>query len=161
MDGVAEAIQSHRSGPPSSSEGMGAPHATVDPARRRILSVDAFEIEIIEERGILRFALRGPATHTHLLRAVSAIVGETKSRCIWYVLCDTSGLTTEGGAFERFEAAVEFARAADPRVKMAVVARAEIVDYIFQNVARSRGASVAVFSKEVAALQWLRVAQIG
>lgn len=77
------------------------------------------------------------------------------------MLCDVSQLTPPPGAFERFEAGVELARAADPRMKLAVVARAEIVDYIFQNVARSHGASVAVFSSETAALRWLLGAKKG
>jgi len=40
-------------------------------------------------------------------------------------------------------------------MKMAVVARVEEIDYIFENVARNRGVSVAVFRSEGAALQWL------
>ena len=59
------------------------------------------------------------------------------------------------GAFEKFEAGVELARGADRRMKMAVVARLEEIDYIFENVTRSRGVSVAVFRNEGAALQWL------
>jgi hypothetical protein len=120
-----------------------------------------FDIGILEERGILRFTLRGPGTHAHLLHAVATIAGESASRGTWLVLCDASRVTPPPGAFERFEAGVELARAADPRMKLAVVARAEIVDYIFQNVARSRGASVAVFSSETAALRWLLGAKKG
>ncbi len=117
--------------------------------------MSTFDIEKIEERGILRFTLRGPGTHAHLLHAVQVIAGESKSRGIWHVLCDVSEVMPPGGAFERFESGVELARAADPRMKMAVVAPSAIVDYIFQNTARSHGASVAVFAKEAAALRWL------
>jgi hypothetical protein len=136
---------------------MGARHWTNDVARRRILSVDTFEIEIVEERGILRFTLRGPASHAHLLRAVATIAGETKSRGIWLVLCDVTTVTFPmESVFERFEAGVELARQADPRMKMAAVVRADLIDHVFENVARNRGASVATFDNEVAALQWLR-----
>jgi hypothetical protein len=102
-----------------------------------------------------------PPSHAHLLRAVATVAGESKSRGTWLVLCDASGVMPPPGAFERFEAGVELARTADPRLKVAVVARAEIVDYIFQNVARSHGASVAVFSSETAALRWLLGAKKG
>jgi hypothetical protein len=119
--------------------------------------VGTFEIEIIEERGILRFTLRGSASYTHLLRAVATIASETKSRSIWLVLCDVSTLEfPRESVFERFEAAVELARQADPRMKMAVVVRADLIDHVFENVARNRGTSVATFDKEVTALQWLR-----
>jgi hypothetical protein len=114
-----------------------------------------FEIATIEEGGILRFTLKGPGTYAHLLRAVAAIITETKSREIWRVLCDARAMTAPTGAFEKFEAGVELARGADPRMKMAVVARVEAIDYIFENVARNRGVAVAVFSSEGAALQWL------
>jgi hypothetical protein len=117
--------------------------------------MNAFEITTIEEGGILRFTLKGPGTYAHLLRAVVAIITETKSREIWRVLCDATAMTTPAGAFEKFEAGVELARGADPRMKMAVVARVEAIDYIFENVTRNRGVAVAVFSNEGAALQWL------
>jgi len=123
--------------------------------------MNAFEITAIEEGGILRFALKGPGTYAHLLRAVAAIITETKSREIWRVLCDATAMTTPTGAFEKFEAGVELARGADPRMKMAVVARVETIDYIFENVTRNRGVAVAVFSNEGAALQWLLSAKTG
>jgi hypothetical protein len=123
--------------------------------------MNTFEIQMIEEGGILRFTLKGPGTYAHLLRAVAAIITETKSRDIWHVLCDATTITAAMGAFEKFEAGVELARGADPRMKMAVVARIEAIDYIFENVARNRGVSVAVFKNEGLALQWLRSNKIG
>lgn len=119
----------------------------------------AFEIKVIEEGGILRFTFIGPGTYAHLLRAVTAIVTETKSREIWQVLCDATGMTAPPGAFEKFEAGVELARGADRRMKMALVARVEEIDYIFENVARNRGVAVKVFRNEGAALQWLLAAK--
>ena len=114
----------------------------------------AFAVEIVEEGDILRFTLKGPGTHAHLLRAVATVIAETQARDIWHMLCDTTAVTPTG-AFEKFEAGVELARGADRRMKMAVVARVEAIDYIFQNVARNRGVSVAVFRNEGFALKWL------
>ncbi|HEY6621588.1 MAG TPA: hypothetical protein VIY68_18740 [Steroidobacteraceae bacterium] len=121
----------------------------------------AFEIEIFEEGGILRFTLKGPGTYANLLDAVAAVLAETKSRGVWRVLCDATAVTAPTGAFEKFEAAAELARSADRRMKMAVVARVEVIDYIFENVARNRGVSVAVFRNDDAALQWLLSAKVG
>ena len=117
--------------------------------------MNGFEIKIVEQGGILYFALKGAGTHAHLLRAVTAIVAETKSREIWHVLCDARAMTNPMGAFEKFEAGVELARGADPRMKMAVLAQVEAIDYIFENVTRNRGLDVAVFKNEDTALQWL------
>jgi hypothetical protein len=116
--------------------------------------MNTFEIKIDEEGGILRFTLKGPGTHANLLRAVTTVITETQSRDIWQVLCDATAVTPTG-AFEKFEAGVELARGADRRMKMAVVARVEAIDYIFENVARNRGVSVAVFRNEGSALKWL------
>jgi hypothetical protein len=123
--------------------------------------MNAFEIKTIEERGILRFFFTGPATYLNLLHAAATIITETKSREIWHVLCDATALTPPPGAFEKFEVAVELAQGADRRMKMAVVARVEAIDYIFENVARNRGLSVRVFRDEGAALQWLCSDKIG
>ncbi len=117
--------------------------------------MNTFEINVEELRGILRITLKGPGTYVHLLRAAAAIVAETKARNIWRVLCDATAIAAPTGAFEKFEAGVELARSADPRMKLAVVAQVEAIDYIFENVARNRGVSVAVFSSEESALQWL------
>jgi hypothetical protein len=121
--------------------------------------LNTFDIDIIDEGGVLRFTLKGPGTYANLLRAAGTIIGETKSRAIWRVLCDATAMSDPVGAFEKFEAAVELARGADPRLKMAVVARIEAIDYIFENVARNRGVAVAVFRDEGAALEWLRSAK--
>jgi hypothetical protein len=123
--------------------------------------MNTFEIKTKEEGGILWFTLKGPGTYAHLLRAVAAIITETKSREIWHVLCDATAITAPPGAFEKFEAGVELARGADPRLQMAVVARVEIIDYIFENVTRNRGVSVRVFKNQDAALQWLHSAKPG
>lgn len=117
--------------------------------------MNAFQIEVAEEGGILRFSFRGPGTYAHLLRAVAAVITETQARDIWLVLGDATAMTAPSGAFEKYEAGVELARGADQRMKMAVVARVEAIDYIFENVARNRGVAAAVFRNEAAALQWL------
>ena len=122
--------------------------------------MNAFAVEIVEEGGILRFTLKGPGTHAHLLRAVATVVTETQSRDIWHVLCDATAVTPTG-ASEKFEAGVELARGADRRMKMAVVAQIETIDYIFENVARNCGVSVAVFGDQRAALKWLLSPKLG
>jgi hypothetical protein len=68
-------------------------------------------------------------THAHFLRAVTAIISETQSRDVWLVLCDATAMTNPPGAFEKFEAAVKLARGADRRMKMAVVAQLEAIEY--------------------------------
>src|SRR5271167_1535178 len=52
--------------------------------------MNVFEINTIEEGGILRFPLKGPGTTARVLREVAAIITETQSRNIGHVLCDAT-----------------------------------------------------------------------
>jgi hypothetical protein len=112
-------------------------------------------INITEDGEILRFTFTGPSTHANLIHAAATVNAEAKSRGIWRVLCDTTAMSVPTGAFEKFEAGAELARGADPRMRVAVVAPLEAIDYIFENVARSRGVTVSVFRNKGAALKWL------
>jgi hypothetical protein len=112
-------------------------------------------ITIAENGDVLRVTFTGPSTYANLTQAAARVNAETKSRGIWLVLCDTTAMSIPEGAFEKFEAGAELARGADPRLRMAVVAPVEAIDYIFENVARNRGVAVAVFRSEGAALNWL------
>jgi hypothetical protein len=112
-------------------------------------------ISITEDGEFLRITLRGPSTYANLIHAAATVNAETKSRGIWLVLCDTTAMSVPAGAFEKFEAGAELARGADPRMRIAVVAPVDAIDYIFENVARNRGVAVSVFRSEGAALKWL------
>jgi hypothetical protein len=117
--------------------------------------MNEFDSVITEEDGFLRLTLTGPATRGMLLRALAQVIAETQSRRIWRVLCDATAVPAPVGTSEKYEIGAELARAADRRMIMAVVARAELIDYFFETVARNRGASVRVFTHEATARQWL------
>jgi hypothetical protein len=117
--------------------------------------MSGFEIKIVKEGDVLRFTLTGPGTYANLVHAAATVNAESKSRGMWRVLCDTRAMDVPAGAFEKFEAGAALARDADPRLRIAVVAPVEAIDYIFEDVARNRGVSVSVFSSESAAQEWL------
>jgi hypothetical protein len=117
--------------------------------------MDEFRITVIEDGAFLRITLVGPALRANLLAALQRIVTEVSSRNVWRVLVDAKGLPPPLGTFEKYDLALEVARAADPRMKTAVVARAEMVDHFFETVARNRGVGLMVFSNETPALEWL------
>ena len=56
-----------------------------------------FNIDIIEEGGVLRFTLQGPGTYQNLLHAAATIISETKARNIWRVLCDATAMSRSRG----------------------------------------------------------------
>jgi hypothetical protein len=117
--------------------------------------MNEFKSVITEDQGFLRLTLTGPATRGILLRALAQAIAETQSRRIWRVICDATEVTTPVSTSEKYEIGAELARAADRRMILAVVARADLIDYFFETVARNRGASVRVFTHEATARQWL------
>jgi hypothetical protein len=117
--------------------------------------VEQTEITVTTDGRYLRLTLSGPAMRGSLLRLLERIFAETQSRDIWRVLLDLTGVPTPVGTFEKYQLGAEFARAADRRLTMAVVARSELVDHFFETVARNRGGAVAVFTEESTALHWL------
>ena len=118
-------------------------------------NMDEFKITVIEDGAFLRVTLVGPAFRANLLAALQRITTEARSRNIWRVLVDAKGLPPPLGTFEKYDFALEVARVADPRMKTAVVARAEMVDHFFETVARNRGVGLMVFLNETPALEWL------
>jgi hypothetical protein len=118
-------------------------------------NMDEFKITVIEDGRFLRVTLAGPAVRVNLLAALQRIITEAKSRNVWRVFVDAKGLPPPLGTFEKYDLALEVARVTDPRMKTAVVARAEMVDHFFETVARNRGVGLMVFSNETPALEWL------
>jgi hypothetical protein len=118
-------------------------------------NLDEFKITVRDEGEFLRVTLIGPGSLPNLFAALQRIIAETKSRDIWRVLVDATGVPPPLGTSEKYDLGLETARVADPRMKSAVVARSENVDHFFETVARNRGVSVMVFLQENAAISWL------
>jgi hypothetical protein len=113
------------------------------------------EVTVTTDGRYLRLAVSGPVMRGSLLRLLETVFAETKSRDMWRVLVDLTRVSTPVGTFEKYQLGTEFARGADRRLTLAVVARPELVDHFFETVARNRGGAVAVFTEEAAALHWL------
>jgi|SRR5271169_423094 len=117
--------------------------------------MDELEITISDDGAFLRIALTGPGSRENLLAALQRIVAETKSRDIWRVLVDATGIPPPLSTSEKYDLALDVARLTNPKLKTAIVARTELVDHFFETVARNRGVGVMVFTKEAPALAWL------
>lgn len=117
--------------------------------------MDQPDVMVITEGPYLRVTLRGPALRGGLLQVLERVFAETQSHNVWRVLVDLMSVPTPVGTFEKYQLGTEFARRADRRLTVAVLARTELVDHFFETVARNRGGAVAVFTEESAALHWL------
>lgn len=118
-------------------------------------NLDKFEITVRDVGEFLRVTVIGPGSLPNLFAALQRIIAETRSRDLWRVLVDATGIPPPLGTSEKYDLGLETARVADPRMKTAVVARTENVDHFFETVARNRGVSVMVFLEENAAISWL------
>jgi hypothetical protein len=93
------------------------------------------------------------------INLISIAIGYARSVDISLLLIDTTGLTgfDPPTTPERFILGGQFARAAQRAVKVAFVARPELIDpnRFGLNVARKRGLVSEVFTAEADALAWL------
>ena len=103
-----------------------------------------------------------PVASAPLLRCIGMIkatIEFARERGITKLLVDTTGLSgfTPPGTLDRIWMAHQFARTAGSAVKVALVARAELIhpEKIGVMVARNRGMMADVFSDEDAARAWL------
>src|SRR5580692_6623787 len=90
---------------PGSTRGNGELEVSrgVNPKNHATADMDTFEIQTVEEGGILRFTLKGPSSYKNLLQAAATIIAETKRRAIWHVLCDATAMPAPMGAVEKWD----------------------------------------------------------
>jgi hypothetical protein len=117
--------------------------------------MDAPKFSVVDDGAYLRVIVTGRSSRGNLLPALQRIAAEVQAREIWRVLVDATGIPPPMTTFEKYDLAIEFSRIANPKLKTAIVAPAEMVDHFFETVARNRGVGVMVFTKEAAALEWL------
>ncbi|HXQ38443.1 MAG TPA: hypothetical protein VN843_30865 [Anaerolineales bacterium] len=69
------------------------------------------------------------------------------------------GLKLEGpiSIWERYQVGEEYARLVGPRIKVALVARRDLIDLTMENVVVNRSGKFKVFHEMAAALKWLGV----
>jgi len=115
------------------------------------------DFEQIGKRGFYR-----PSARVSFEQAVEMVAGamrEARSLGLIDLLVNTKGLVGFGqpSIFARHTLAVEWARAAGTNLRVAVVARAELIDpqKIGVLMAQNRGVTGDVFTNEAEALAWL------
>jgi len=115
------------------------------------------DFEQIGKRGFYR-----PSARVSFEQAVEMVAGamrESRSLGLADLLVNTKGLVGFGhpSIFARHTLAVEWARAAGTNLRVAVVARAELIDpqKIGVLMAQNRGVAGDVFTNEAEAIAWL------
>jgi hypothetical protein len=101
----------------------------------------------------------GQVTFAQVIASCSGAVIFARTHDYKRLLVDTTGLTgfASPSTFDRFEFAQQCAYAAHGAVKVAFLAKPEMIDpdQFGLDVARNRGFWTAIFASEAQALQWL------
>jgi hypothetical protein len=120
--------------------------------------LDALDGFVLEEgRGLFRPA--GSVSFNEAVALVRAAIEAARRNRARDLLVDTTALTgfPSPNTFQRFLAAVEWAEEARGRLRLAMVARAEMIDpqKFGVTVAANRGLVSNIFTTEVEARAWL------
>ena len=105
----------------------------------------------------------GSVSFDEAIALVGSAIAVTRSHQAQDILVDTTGLTgfPSPGTIQRFIAAVEWAAEAGGCLRLAMVARAEMIDpeKFGVTVARNRGLVSNIFTTEAEARTWLAAMQ--
>ncbi|HKA42232.1 MAG TPA: hypothetical protein VKF40_09610 [Burkholderiales bacterium] len=105
------------------------------------------------------YRLKRQVTFREAIDLIATAISFARENNIRRLFVDSTKLTgfEPPDTVERFRMAVQFASAADSRVKVALLGRAELIDHdrFGVTVARNRGLLVDVFETEADALAWL------
>jgi len=133
--------------------------------RREIFPIDRSEGMTLPEHfhlsgDYVSYRPKGEVTFAQLIDLCSSAVSFARLYDIKCLLADTTQLTGFGppSTLERFEFVCRCALAANGAVKLAVLAKPEMIDRdgFGIAVARNRGLVAGIFASEGDALQWLR-----
>jgi len=72
-------------------------------------------------------------------------------------LIDLRNMQGDPSILDRYRTGIEIANVWGPRIKVAVIGRADVIDHMGENTAVNRGAKIMVTSEEAQALEWLGV----
>src|SRR5262245_48007187 len=120
--------------------------------------MDALQFfKIVEGHAVFRPSGKVPLREAAAL--ITAAIRVARDKAIRQLLIVTSGWTElpSPSVSERYEFAKEWAEAAESSIRIAVVARPELIDHekFGVTVARNRGLIADVFTSEEEALAWL------
>jgi hypothetical protein len=87
--------------------------------------------------------------------AIEEVSEEASRRGLTKILLDLRDLSGPDTEMTRFYSGEHIAKMWRPPLKVAAVAKAELINRFAENVAKNRGALFSVFSDEESALHWL------
>ncbi|HEX6690587.1 MAG TPA: hypothetical protein VF110_05495 [Burkholderiales bacterium] len=116
------------------------------------------QVSLSEEAGLLSVAVQGPYSLADFLRLADRVFAECTKRGLGRAYVDITGVTGEIPQIDRYRLGIYCAEKRDRLNRLAVVARREIINWMFENVATNRGLTTCVTADPAYATNWLRKA---
>jgi hypothetical protein len=111
-----------------------------------------------EEQGYLAIAAQGAYSLADFLRLADTVFAECRKRGLGRAVVDITGVTGDIPQIDRYRLGIYCAEKRDRVSRLAVVARREIINWMFENVATNRGLTTCVTADPAYASNWLRKA---
>jgi len=113
-------------------------------------------LNLREEGGFLSFDVKGAYSLADFLRLADRVFAECRKRGMARAFVDITGVTGDIPQIDRYRLGIYCAEKRDRLTRLAVLARREIINWMFENVATNRGLSTCVSADAAYAQNWLR-----
>ena len=111
-----------------------------------------------EEGDFLAFNVSGAYTLADFLRLADRVFAECRKRGMARAFVDITGVTGDIPQIDRYRLGIYCAEKRDRLTRLAVLARREIINWMFENVATNRGLQTCESADPRYAESWLRAA---
>ena len=115
----------------------------------------ANEVQFQEGPGYLIAEVSGPWDELNAMSQIDAIRDEANKRNHSRLLIDMRKVLPPKDQMSRFYTGKHVAKVLPPPFKVAAFAKSELINRFAEKIAVNRGAMIAVFSEEKAAIEWL------
>jgi hypothetical protein len=92
-----------------------------------------------------------------LMSTVHKVADHCREENLNKALIDLRNMQGDPSILDRYKVGIEIANVWGPRIKAAVIAKADVIDHMGENTAVNRGANLTVTSDEDQALKWLGI----
>jgi len=116
------------------------------------------KLEFHEAGDLLHCIASGPYSLADFLRLADQVNERRRARGLSQVLVDITGVTGEIPSLDRYRLGIYVAERPNRARRLAVIARREIINWMFENVASNRGVPTCVTADPRFAENWLRAA---
>ena len=116
------------------------------------------QLSFQEEPGFLSCAVQGAYSLADFLRLADAVFAECRKRGTPRAVVDITAVTGDIPQIDRYRLGIYCAEKREKLNRLAVVARREIINWMFENVATNRGLTTCVTADPTYAANWLKKA---